>query len=75
MRHHDGMGRGERLVGRADTREVIAAALDEAASGVGQFVLISGEAGIGKSALLSWLVEHAEPRFLVLASSVTTRPS
>lgn len=66
LRDNDGVGRGERLVGRADTRAVLAAALDDAGSGDGQFVLISGEAGIGKSVLLSWLVEQAEPGFRVL---------
>jgi hypothetical protein len=57
--HHDAMGRGNRLVGRADIKAAVVGALDEARSGSGQFLLISGEAGIGKSAVLSFLAETA----------------
>lgn len=53
------MGRGERLVGRADVRATVTAALDEARSGAGQLLLIGGEAGIGKSAVLSFLAAAA----------------
>ena len=60
------MGRSERLVGRAHVRDVVDVALHEARSGAGQLVLISGEAGIGKSAVLSWLVERATPSCRVL---------
>jgi tetratricopeptide (TPR) repeat protein len=56
----------ERLVGREHDRDVLAAALDVARHGDGQFLLISGEAGIGKSALLSWAVDRAEGEFHVL---------
>lgn len=49
------MVRGERLVGRADVKAAVIDALAQAQSGTGQLLLISGEAGIGKSAVLSFL--------------------
>ena len=60
------MGRFERLVGRAHAQDVLDVALREAQSGAGQLVLISGEAGIGKSAVLSWLIARATPSYRVL---------
>ena len=60
------MGRGERLVGRGDVTAAVTAALDDARDGAGQLLLISGEAGIGKSALLSVLVDAAEAECRVL---------
>jgi len=53
------MGRGERLVGRADVKAAVTAALAETRSGAGQLLLIGGEAGIGKSAVLSYVVDTA----------------
>lgn len=51
------MVRGERLVGRADVKAAVIDVLDQARSGTGQLLLISGEAGIGKSAVLSFLAD------------------
>lgn len=42
------------------------AALDQARSGTGQFLLISGEAGIGKSAVLSFLADMAKADMRIL---------
>src|SRR4051794_704470 len=53
------MDLGERLVGRADVKAAITAALDEARSGAGHLLLIGGEAGVGKSAVLSYLAGAA----------------
>lgn len=53
------MGRDERLVGRSDAKAAVVDGLDQARSGNGQLLLISGEAGIGKSALLSFLAATA----------------
>ena len=50
---------GERLVGRADAKAAVAAALDEARSGAGLLLLIGGEAGIGKSTVLAHLADSA----------------
>src|SRR6516225_499424 len=47
------------LVGRDAELERLAAAAAAAAAGRGKIVLISGEPGIGKTALLTWLVDQA----------------
>jgi len=60
------MGRAEGLVGREHVRASLRAALDEARAGSGRTVLLSGEPGIGKSALLTWLIDQAAPDALVL---------
>ncbi len=60
------MGRAERLVGREHVRAALRAALDESRAGSGRTVLLSGEPGIGKSALLTWLIDEAAPDALVL---------
>ena len=69
----DGPGRVSRpdaaLVGRAGECDAIQGALDPARDGVGEFVYLEGEPGIGKTALLTWaagaatdfLVMHARP--------------
>jgi len=64
--HHDVMAGAERLVGREHVRASLRAALDEVRAGAGRTVLLSGEAGIGKSALLTWLAEEAAADALVL---------
>lgn len=50
------------LVGRGPVLATARAALDEAMAGAGQLLLISGEPGIGKSALLAALAEEAATR-------------
>jgi len=60
------MGRGERLVGRAEVKAVVGAALAEARSGAGHLLLIGGEAGIGKSAVLSHLAATAGDEWILL---------
>ncbi len=62
----DAMGRGERLVGREDVMAAFIAALDDARAGAGQLLLISGEAGIGKSAVLSFVADAAQTEGRVL---------
>ncbi len=52
------------LIGRASYVEAFAVALDRAASGAGHTMLLSGEAGIGKSRLLAEVVAEAERRGL-----------
>lgn len=54
------MGRGGRLVGRSDVKAAVLDALEQARSGTGQLLLISGEAGIGKSAVLAFLADAAQ---------------
>ena len=57
---------GERLVGRADVKAAVVAALEDARSGAGHLLLIGGEAGIGKSAVLSYLADAARDDCRVL---------
>src|SRR5690348_5915957 len=47
------------LVGRDAELERLAAAVMAAAAGRGKILLISGEPGIGKTAILTWLVDQA----------------
>jgi predicted ATPase len=47
------------LVGRDAELERLAAAAAAAVAGQGKIVLISGEPGIGKTAILTWLVDRA----------------
>ncbi len=60
------MARRGWLVGREQARTVLADALEAARAGTGSLVLLSGEPGIGKSALLSWLTERAAGEFRML---------
>jgi predicted ATPase/class 3 adenylate cyclase len=46
------------FVGRADTLATLLALKDKAWRGEGQMVVLSGEAGIGKSRLAAWLAER-----------------
>lgn len=55
------------FVGRARELEELQAALDEAAAGRGSVVVVTGEAGIGKTRLLQELTAHAADSWVVLA--------
>lgn len=56
------------IVGRDDEQQVLAAALDRALSGAGGLVLITGEAGIGKTALLSVGLARARAAGAIVAT-------
>ncbi|MGV9710588.1 ATP-binding protein [Gordonia sp. NPDC003424] len=61
------MGGIPELLGRSHVVAVLDEALESAeVSGAGNLVLVSGEAGIGKSAVLAWLVDRATPTCRVL---------
>ena len=66
------------LVGRGDERQLLQEALDDARAGRGSLVLVSGEAGIGKSALVDDLKQIAgQQGFCVLwggCYDLTTTP-
>ncbi len=72
--------RGERplMFGRDPERAQLADLLDDAIAGHGSLVLISGEAGIGKTTLVNDLIQHArEQDCLVLTGGcydLTTTP-
>ncbi len=53
---------GERLVGREPEQQRITALLDEVAGGRGQLLLLLGQAGVGKSALVRFLQRQAHER-------------
>ena len=60
------MGGGTQLVGREEPLGRLQAALDRALGGRGGVVLVAGEPGIGKSALLGALAEDAADRSVVV---------
>ena len=60
------MSRADRLIGRESALAGARSVLDDARRGAGQFLMISGEAGIGKTAMLAALVSQAGPASLVL---------
>ena len=60
------MSRADRLIGRESVLAAASSVLDDARHGAGQFLMISGEAGIGKTAMLAALVSQAGPAPLVL---------
>ena len=55
------MSRAARLIGRESALAAASSVLDDARHGTGQFLMISGEAGIGKTAMLAALVSQAGP--------------
>ncbi len=63
------------LIGREAERETLSGLLDSACSGRGASVLISGQAGIGKTALVDWLCRTAESRATVLRGAAVTGKS
>jgi DNA-binding NarL/FixJ family response regulator len=50
------------VIGRDRELDVLTAVVDGTLAGTGAVLLVIGEAGIGKSALLDWAVEHAARR-------------
>jgi predicted ATPase len=66
------------LVERDGALAVLAQALEQAGEGTGRLVLVSGEAGVGKTALLRWFVDTRNDELLVLAGAcdpiITPRP-
>src|ERR1700751_5887059 len=50
---------GARLVGRAREREVLGRLLRAGRDGEGGVLVVHGEAGVGKTALLEWAMEEA----------------
>jgi tetratricopeptide (TPR) repeat protein len=60
------MSRADRLIGRESALAAASSVLDDARRGSGQFLMISGEAGIGKTAMLAALVSRAGSAPLVL---------
>ena len=60
------MSPADRLIGRESALASASLVLGGALSGSGQFLMISGEAGIGKSAMLAALIDRAGPVPLVL---------
>ncbi len=60
------MSRAGRLIGRESALAAARAVLDDARRGAGQFLMISGEAGIGKTAMLAALAGRAGQDPLVL---------
>ena len=60
------MSHASRLIGREPALAAAGSVLSDARSGSGQFLMISGEAGIGKTAMLAALINRAGPVPLVL---------
>jgi AAA ATPase domain len=60
------MSPADRLIGRESALAAASSVLNDARSGTGQFLMISGEAGIGKTAMLAALIGQAGPTPLVL---------
>jgi predicted ATPase len=60
------------LVGRDGLLEVAERRLDEVRSGRGQFLIVAGEAGVGKSRFLDAVAQRAKQRGFMVARSATT---
>ena len=60
------------IVGREREQATLSRALDEMLDGQGSVVLISGEAGIGKTTLVEWLAGGREQGRLVLRGAAAT---
>ena len=55
------MSGASRLIGRESALAAASSVVDDARRGAGQFLMISGEAGIGKTAMLAALIGQAGP--------------
>ena len=55
------MSRAVRLIGRDPALAAASSVVDDARRGAGQFLMISGEASIGKTAMLAALIDQADP--------------
>ena len=64
------MSPADRLVGREPVMAAARAVLADAAAGSGQLLMVSGEAGIGKTAVLAALIDEAGPDARCCAGSV-----
>lgn len=53
------LGRGQRLLGRASECDALRSLLADVGSGTSRVLLLRGEAGVGKSALLDYMVSQA----------------
>ncbi len=62
LEHHEGMvdSLGPGLVGREDSLDLLSAALDTVAGGSPSVVVVAGETGVGKSALVSEFLARSE---------------
>lgn len=63
------------LVSRGDELDRLGKAIDDAVAGTGSFVVLSGEAGVGKSRAVAALVEAARERGVVVLSGRGARTS
>jgi hypothetical protein len=59
---------GQDLIGRDRPRRALTSAVDAAAAGAGGLVLVTGEAGIGKTALVTAAMAHAREAGALVAS-------
>lgn len=67
--------RRDSVIGRKDELEALADALDLATAGQGQVVVLAGQAGIGKTFLLSHTLKSAEERgFRVVTATCSSLP-
>ncbi|WP_461069963.1 ATP-binding protein [Streptomyces pseudoechinosporeus] len=63
-------GIGTRLIGRCREREVLGALVGAVRAGESRALVVSGEAGVGKTALLDWLVDETSGVRILRATGV-----
>jgi len=68
-----GTSAGPALVGREAEKEALEAALGSLGAGEGASLLLTGEAGTGKSALLQWVLAKAAARGMLAVEVTVTR--
>ncbi len=64
---------GPQLCGRGGETGVLKGVLDRLASGEGAALLVSGEAGVGKSALMQWMLAEATARGMLAVEVTVSR--